>query len=112
MIDLKTYRKNKRLDQKSLADLSGLDQSIISKYENGISVSHYTTDRLLLAIPELNDYIKDDNISMAAEPEAPYHVINSTNSALMRIIEDQSHTIRELTRINAILVERMGTDKY
>lgn len=106
MIDLKKYRKNKRIDQKSLSDITGVDQSIISKYENGISVSYATTERLLKAIPELNDYLIEESIA-EEPPAAEYGVRDVTHSTMMKIIEDQAVTIKDLTRTNTLLTERL-----
>lgn len=106
MIDLKKYRKDKKLDQKSIQDKTGLNQSIISKYENGISVSEYTTDILLSAFEDINDYVIEDSILSESNPY-DYKVKDVTHSALLKIIEDQSVTIKDLTRTNTLLTERL-----
>jgi transcriptional regulator with XRE-family HTH domain len=99
MIDLQRYRKVKKLDQKHISVISGLDQAIISKYENKKMVTEHITNMLLKAIPELDSYMINENDSIASEPQEKYETPS------IRIIETITNSNQNLSASNRILVD-------
>ena len=69
MIDLKAFRRKNKLKQTDISEVTGIDQSRISKYEKGF-ITDYVTDKLLEHYPELEDYRKESNV--VNEPISEY----------------------------------------
>lgn len=102
MIDLQRYRREKKLDQKDISRLTGLDQSIISKYENGRHVTQHVTDVLLSKIPALESYMIQENV--VAEPQGEY----KSKGYLDKLIENNHELIKNIEKLidnNCRLVE-------
>jgi transcriptional regulator with XRE-family HTH domain len=95
MIDLQRYRKENKIDQKEISKLTGLDQAIISKYENKKHVTRHVTEVLLEKIPELESYMISDSY-MVSEPQAEYGLNKE---------EILQQAILNLTESNKILAE-------
>ncbi len=49
-MDLKITRKNKRLTQQQLAELVGVDRTLISKIESGVATPSVTTAKKIAAV--------------------------------------------------------------
>ncbi len=62
MIDLKRFRKENKLDQLQLAEIIGVAQSRISKYETGKELSKSVEERILDKFPEAKAYIIGDRL--------------------------------------------------
>lgn len=103
MIDLQRYRKDKKLDQKHISVLTGLDQALISKYENGKHVTQHVTDTLLKAIPELESYMIQEKL-VVNEPLEQY-VRSDNTTLLIKSIQDVIKNNEKLIDNNTLLVE-------
>jgi transcriptional regulator with XRE-family HTH domain len=99
MVDLQRYRRYKKLHQSDISEITGIEQPIISKYENKKYVSEFITEILLDKIPELKDYIIDDGIVKEDNPE--YGRLD--DHKLNLII-----TIKNLSESNKILAESIS----
>ncbi len=103
MIDLLKYRKERKLNQKKISDLTGLDQSVISKYENKKHVTDYITSVLVEQIPELENYeIPDPDYSSGGEHHA---MVAANNQQLMETLKEIVKSNYKLIENNAKLVE-------
>lgn len=103
MIDLQRYRKDKKLDQKHISALTGLDQALISKYENGKHVTQHVTNTLLKAIPELESYMIEEK-TYVSEPIEEYNKADTT-TLLIKSIQDVIKNNEKLIDNNTVLVE-------
>ena len=123
MIDLQRFRKDKKYDQKYISSITGLDQAIISKYENKKMVTEHITNTLLSYFPELESYMIDDmnQDNIASEPIEPYQTrekklegdqqylaiiaqLVASNEILARSVEKMAENI---TLISQIKVQKM-----
>jgi transcriptional regulator with XRE-family HTH domain len=84
MFDLQQYRKIKKLTQKQIQDVTGLDQSVISKYESGKLTSVHVSNILIKHYPDLIDYTIEES---------------ETIDYLQKVIDQQSVLIENLTII-------------
>ncbi len=71
-MDLKITRKNKRLTQQQLAELVGVDRTLISKIESGVATPSVTTAKKIAAVLGF-DWVRffedDSNDEQAASKE-------------------------------------------
>lgn len=100
MIDLHRFRKEKNYDQKYIAAVTGLDQAVISKYENKKQVTSHVTDKLLQHFPELESYMIQDDLMRNGLEDINTTEISDENkkSILMK-------SLLNLTESNKILAE-------
>lgn len=103
MFDLQRYRKDKKLDQKHISILTGLDQAIISKYENGKHVTQHVTETLLKAIPELESYMIQEKTIVKELIEE--YIRSDNTSLLIKSIQDVIKNNEKLINNNTLLVE-------
>lgn len=104
MIDLQKYRKENKLDQRHIAELTGLDQAIISKYENKKYVTQYVTDTLLEHIPALESYMTDES-NMASEPKSEYITGHGSGDKMIDSIFEIIQSNQKLIDNNSKLIE-------
>lgn len=80
MIDLKRFRKEKKLKQFDLAEQLNIDQSRISKYETGKEVTEFMTALILDKFPESESYlIQEHQTSLLQEPQIVYSAPATNN---------------------------------
>lgn len=62
-MDLKIKREKKRLTQQQLAELVGVDRTLISKIESGAATPSITTAKKIAAVLGLNwtEFFEDDH---------------------------------------------------
>lgn len=113
-IDLKRLRKDYKLTQSKLAELSGYKQGLVSLVENGkVAVPEAFLDRVSAAldIPNINKYVKLDpdellekvNVAQFPEPAPTYAEDFKIVDRLLTIIERQNDKIEKLeTRIEEL----------
>ncbi len=115
MIDLKRFRKDKKLKQKDISRTTGLDQSVISKYESGKQPTAHVESVLLNNYPELESYMiqgkkykeASEETSIAADPEIPYRKTDPNE----RVISAQERVISAQERTISLLEEKVGVLK-
>lgn len=100
----KKYRKDKKLDQRHIAELTGLDQAIISKYENKKYVTQYVTDTLLYHIPELESYMINES-DQISDHRVDYTKDRSKDQKLIESIFEMIRNNEKLIDNNSKLVE-------
>jgi len=104
MIDLLKFRKDKKYDQKHISAVTGLDQAVISKYENKKLVTNHITETLLSFFPELESYMITQS-GIAAEEIAEYASENKTINKMIDSIYEIIQSNQKLIDNNTQLID-------
>jgi transcriptional regulator with XRE-family HTH domain len=112
MIDLQRFRKIKKLSQAEISELTGLDQAVISKYENKKHVSDYIIALFLDKIPELESYMIHENV--VKDDDSIYEINDTDKKNLISAINNLSYSnkllaesIAEALDIQKKFIERL-----